>query len=114
MEGLLARRGHRLERRIFHVDGPDQVWSVDGHDKIARWGFPIHGCNDVYSCYLIWLRVRESNHDPRYILEYYLDRIKEIALNRGSENCNPLAVLTFLVLILGCHTLADTGRSWHG
>ena len=42
----------------------------------------------------------ESNHDPRYILAYYLDGIKEIATNMGSENCNPLAVLTFLVLIL--------------
>jgi transposase InsO family protein len=94
MEGLLARREHRLERRIFHADGPDQVWSVDGHDKIARWGFPIHGCNDVFSRYLIWLRVGDSNHDPRYILAYYLDGIEEIARNRGSENCNPLIVLT--------------------
>jgi hypothetical protein len=38
--------------------------------------------------------VGDSNHDPRYILAYYLDGIEEIARNRGSESCNPLIVLT--------------------
>ena len=92
MEGLLDRRRHRLQRRIFHADGPDQVWSLDGHDKIARWGFPIHGCNDVFSRYLLWLRVGSSNHDPRYILAFYLDALEENARISGSENCNPLSV----------------------
>jgi transposase InsO family protein len=92
MDGLEARRRHRLQRRIFHADGPDQVWSVDGHDKLSRWGFPIHGCNDVYSRYLIWLRVGESNHDPRYILAYYLDAVEELARDRCLENCNPRPV----------------------
>ena len=64
-EGLEERRKRRLKRRVFHADGPDQVWSLDGFDKLARWGFPIHGCVDVYSRYLLWLHVGISNRDPR-------------------------------------------------
>jgi len=60
---------------------------LDGHDKLKRWGFPIHGCNDVYLRYLIWLRVDLSNRDPRFILSHYLSAIEEIAGRRSSPNC---------------------------
>jgi len=83
-EGLQERRSRRLQRRIFHCAGPNEVWSVDGYDKLARWGFPIHGCCDVYSRYLLWLRVGVSNSDPRYILAYYLEAIEELAFG-GNE-----------------------------
>jgi hypothetical protein len=78
-EGLEQRRKSRLNRRLFHADGPNQVWAFDGFDKLAYWGFPIHGCVDVYSRYLIWLRVGISNRDARWPLAYYLDAIDEQA-----------------------------------
>lgn len=78
-EGLEERRKRRLVRRLFHADGPDEYWAYDGFDKLARWGFPIHGCVDVYSRYLLWLRVGISNRDPRWPLAYYLDAIDEHA-----------------------------------
>jgi transposase InsO family protein len=80
-EGLEARKAQRLQRRVFHADGPDQVWSIDGHDKLKRWGFAIHGAIDVYSRFLVWLAVGPSNNDPRYILAYYLDTLE--ALNKS-------------------------------
>jgi hypothetical protein len=87
-EGLERRKGRKLRRRVFHCAGRNQVWSLDGHDKLERWGFPIHGCCDVYSRYLLWLRVGETNHNPRTILAYYLESIEEYAKNRSSDNCN--------------------------
>ena len=85
-EGLDRRSRGRLTRRLFRADGPDQVWAYDGFDKLARWGFPIHGCVDVYSRYLLWLRVGISNRDPRWPLAYYLDAIDEQArLNPNGE-----------------------------
>jgi hypothetical protein len=80
--GLQARRRQRLVRRQFHSIGPNDVWSCDGYDKLKRYGFPIHGCVDVWSRYLLWLRVGVSNNDPRFPLAYYLDAIEE---NGGSR-----------------------------
>jgi len=84
-EGLEERRAGRLKRRIFHADGPNQVWSLDGHDKVKRWGFAIHGCIDVYSRHIIWLRVGKSNNDPRYILSYYLDSLRRTTVDEDGE-----------------------------
>lgn len=81
-EGLAERRSRKLRRRIFHSRGLNEVWSLDGHDKLEHWGFPIHGCCDVYSRFLLWLRVGTSNQDPRYILAYYLDAIEEVAFTK--------------------------------
>jgi hypothetical protein len=88
-EGIEARRSRRLVRRRFYSNGPNETWSLDGHDKLKRWGFPIHGCVDVYSRYLIWLRVSISNRDARYPLAYYLDAIEEQASSRPSQGIVP-------------------------
>jgi hypothetical protein len=87
LAGLELRGKHKLQRRIFHSQGPNQCWSLDGHDKLSHWGFPIHGCLDVYSRYVLWLQVGKSNNDPRYVLAYYLDAIEETARTRPSHEC---------------------------
>ena len=84
-EGLEERRARRLQRRIFHADGPNQVWSLDVHDKLKQWGFAIHACIDVYSRYIIWIRIGVSNNDARYILSYYLDSLKRINIEVNDE-----------------------------
>jgi hypothetical protein len=77
--GVEDRKNRRLKRRIFHAAGPNQVWSCDGHDKLLRFGFAIHGGIDVFSRCILWLRVGISNKDPETILAYYLDALKEHA-----------------------------------
>jgi hypothetical protein len=81
-EGINNRRRNRLVRRKFYSNGSNETWALDGFDKLARWGFAIHGGIDVYSRYLIWLRVSISNRDARYPLSYYLDAIEERASSR--------------------------------
>ena len=44
---------------------------------------------DVYSRYLLWLRVGMSNHDPFTILMYYLDAIEEVANENDTGECMP-------------------------
>src|SRR6266496_5941506 len=86
-EGLELHKRQKLRRHVFHCEGRNKVWSLNGHDKLEWWGFPIHGCCDVYSRYLLWLRVGITNNDPRCILTYYLDSIEELSKIRSQKNC---------------------------
>ena len=41
--------------------GPDDVWSIDGHDKLGPWGINIYGAIDAYSRRLIWVYTGITN-----------------------------------------------------
>ena len=41
-----------LRRRVYHVDGPNCVWHIDGHQKLIRWGIVTHAGIDRYSVVL--------------------------------------------------------------
>lgn len=41
-DGIQVCLAHRLKRRAFHVDGPDMIWSFDGHDKLKPYGICIY------------------------------------------------------------------------
>ena len=38
-----------IRRRIYSVPYPNFVWHVDGHHKLIRWGFVVHGAIDGFS-----------------------------------------------------------------
>lgn len=38
-----SRRRHRLQRRTYVSRGPNDTWHMDGYDKLAPYGFCIHG-----------------------------------------------------------------------
>jgi len=114
-EGLEERRAGRLKRRIFHADGPNQVWSLDGHDKLKRWGFAIHGCIDVYSRYIVWMRVGRSNNDARYVLSYYLDSLRQTTVDEngeerhGTRSCCLAYSYSFTVVVIPEKIRSDRG-----
>jgi hypothetical protein len=98
-EETQRRRRNRLRRRTFHIRGPNEVWSVDGYDKLKRCGFAIHGCIDAYSRCILWLKVSKTNNDPKVIAWYYLKCVEKfegtpklLCADRGTEN----GVLAFL------------------
>lgn len=37
-----------IRRRQYQVPRPNAVWHIDGHHKLIRWGFVIHGGVDGY------------------------------------------------------------------
>lgn len=45
----VALRAHRAaRRRTYRVPRPNALWHCDGHHKLIRWGFVIHGFIDGY------------------------------------------------------------------
>ncbi|KAK1166318.1 hypothetical protein AOXY_G12919 [Acipenser oxyrinchus oxyrinchus] len=38
-----------INRRSYHVPSPNSMWHMDGHMKLIRWGFVIHGAIDGFS-----------------------------------------------------------------
>jgi hypothetical protein len=45
-------RKRRLENYI--TAGPDHLWCLDGHDKLAEYGFEIYAALDAYSRKIMW------------------------------------------------------------
>ena len=74
-EGVAARGrliGKRRERQEFTVKGPNRVLSIDGHDKLSRFGFEIYGAIDAYSRYVVWCYVGISNRTAVSVNKQYL------------------------------------------
>lgn len=103
-EGLAARYGNRLRRRIDSTPGPNSLLHVDGWDKLGKlFGIYVHGCIDGFSRYIIWLGASNSNKDPRVAAYYFLKSIKHINAmpsrvrsDKGTENVNIESLQTTL------------------
>jgi hypothetical protein len=71
--GVEMRKAHRLKRRFYCAKGPNNIWHLDGYDKLKPFGFCIHGAVDGFSRKIIWLEVSDTNNDPKLIAIYYLE-----------------------------------------
>ena len=92
-EGVKERSRNVIKRRVYETFGPNDVYHIDGNDKLKKWGFCIHRCVDGFSRKLLWLKVATTNNDPLVIANYYLQHIKthkivpnSIRMDKGSEN----------------------------
>jgi hypothetical protein len=90
----LSRRTNDLNRKRgeYIVLGPNFIWSIDGHDKLAYWGFQIYSGIDAYARNIIWMYVGTSNRTAQSVLQQYLNvcsttgfQPKIIRSNRGKE-----------------------------
>ena len=74
-EGV-AMRGRAFatsrRRKEYFVKGPNRVFSIDGHDKLSRFGFEIYGAIDAYSRYIVWCYVGISNRTAVSVNKQYL------------------------------------------
>jgi len=82
-----------LWRKEYFVKGPNWVISIDGYNKLLRFGFEIYGTIDAYSCYIVWCYVGISNWTTVSIKEQYLRLIqhtlhmpKLIRSEKGNDN----------------------------
>jgi hypothetical protein len=78
--GVISRTpGMKKKRRDnYVVPGPDWLWCLDGHDKLARFGIEIYGCVDAYSRKIIWFFVGSSNRTQVSVLRQYLHTVKTV------------------------------------
>ena len=55
--GKALRHNKKIQRREYSSPRPNFVWHCDGHHKLIRWGYVIHGFIDGYcrtvSCLMI-------------------------------------------------------------
>jgi len=92
-EGVSLRKARRLKRRKYVCKGPNQVWHLDGYDKLKQFGFCIHGCIDGYSRKMLWLETSCTNNCPAAMAYYFTEYVKTtggtarlIRADRGNEN----------------------------
>ena len=92
-EGVALRTRGRLHRRRYICRGPNQVWHIDGMDKLKQFGFAVHACIDGFSRKVLWLRVGRTNNNPTIIAGFYLTTVKRVKCiprvlrcDRGTEN----------------------------
>ena len=72
----VAERGKAIggsrSRKEFYIQGPNRVLSIDGHDKLSRFGYEIYGAIDAYSRYIVWCYIGISNCTAVSVNKQYL------------------------------------------
>ncbi|KAJ3897859.1 hypothetical protein F5879DRAFT_1026797 [Lentinula edodes] len=81
-----------IHQTQLHSNGPDDNWSMDGHDKLAKAGFEIYGIRDKFSGKFLYYVVLPSNRYAAVIGVVLLKCIKKYgkipvqgSTDRGSE-----------------------------
>jgi SOS response regulatory protein OraA/RecX len=109
-EGVAARqpgcRKKRLENYI--TSGPNFLWCLDGHDKLAQFGMQIYAAIDAYSRKIIWYYCGSSNRTAISVVRQYLTAVKSLGLcprfirtDRGTETVL-LTTIHFSLFIEAC------------
>lgn len=77
-EGVASRLpGMRIKRLENYITaGPDYLWCLDGHDKLAQFGIEIYAAVDAYSRKIIWLYCGLSNRTQLSVLNQYLQAVR--------------------------------------
>ncbi|KAI1808179.1 hypothetical protein F4811DRAFT_572075 [Daldinia bambusicola] len=68
----------RREKGEFIVYGPNQIWCIDGHDKLKRWGIYVYAAVDGYSRYITWFHVAWFGGTSISTLIQYLQVVREL------------------------------------
>lgn len=77
-EAVEARKHMQFTRRLFHTNGGNEFWCMDQHDKMQRYGLRYHVGLEPTSGKVLWLKVWWTNSNPRIVLKYYLDVVREL------------------------------------
>lgn len=81
----------RLTRRTYNVAGPNALWHIDGHHKLIRWRFVIHGGIDGFSRYCVYLHC-STNNRAETVYAVFRGATRECGIpsrvrsDRGGEN----------------------------
>lgn len=78
--GVASRRPGLRRSRLdnYITDGPNQVWCIDGHDKLAPYGIQIYAAVDAYSRKIIWWYCGTANRAQLSVLKQYLEAVEQL------------------------------------
>ena len=74
------RDGNFKQRGQFIVPGPNFLWSLDGYEKLKKFGFQIYGCIDAYSRCIIWFFIGRSATTSMSTLKQYLQAVQRLQM----------------------------------
>nr|XP_029132269.1 uncharacterized protein LOC114919795 [Labrus bergylta]XP_029132270.1 uncharacterized protein LOC114919795 [Labrus bergylta]XP_029132271.1 uncharacterized protein LOC114919795 [Labrus bergylta] len=107
---------HVTRRRQYSVPGPNSLWHIDGHHKLIRWRFVVHGGVDGFSRLVVYLNVAGNNRAST-VLQSFINAVQQYGLpsrvrsDKGRENSD---VAEFMIRSRGTNRNSHiTGRSVH-
>ena len=88
---VTARRCKTIKRRLYNVNRPLGLWHFDGHHKLVKWRFVVHGCVDGFSRLPVFLSC-STNNKAVTVYSLFIKAIQDWELpsrtrcDQGSEN----------------------------
>ena len=78
----VQRRHRDLQRKrgAYIVQGPNEIWAVDGYMKLQPYGIEVYAAIDEYSRYIVWVYVGISAHTQVSVLHQYLDTVQSLKI----------------------------------
>ncbi|KAH8979166.1 hypothetical protein EDB92DRAFT_1937397 [Lactarius akahatsu] len=90
-----AQRYKQFKRWTFITIGPNEMWSLDQHDKFKHYGLFFHVGLDPFPGVIHWCKVWWTVRNPKLITHFYLDTARSIGSiplitqsDPGTENVN--------------------------
>ena len=89
--GVQERKKKRLQRRVYNVKGPNELWHVDTNHKLIRWNFVIVGSIDGFSRLPVMLECTDNNTAATHP-KCFLEAVRQFGIpsrvrsDKGLEN----------------------------
>ena len=116
IQGTAVRRSVAVRRRIYHAEGPNYVWHIDGNHKLIKYRIVVHGAIDGYSRVVMYLTCSDNNRASTVLLLSFTKAVQENGLpsyvrsDLGGENVD---VWRFMVEQHSNPSSVITGSSTH-